>query len=239
MDRLTHLPAVASAEHAKVQGIAKRVLVDLAATVTTRDTERSIAARAIDMLAAHGVRDTWYYDCPALVLLGSRSCLSVSGRDYVPADEPVGDVNVVTVDLSPASGDLWGDCARSFFIEDSRVTDQPQRDDFRAGREAEHRLHEAMQTFTRPATTFGELYAFGNAEIGRHGYENLDYRGNLGHSIETKLADRRYIERGNDDPLGAAGFFTFEPHIRRKGEGWGFKHEDIYYFDASGRLNVL
>lgn len=230
---------MASAEHAEVQRIAKRVLVDLAATFTPRDTERSIAARATEMLAAHGIRDTWYYDCPALVLLGSRSCVSVSGRNYVPADEPVGVVNVVTVDLSPASGDIWGDCARSFFVEDGRATDQPQREDFRAGREAERRLHSAMQTFVRRATTFADLHAFGNAEVERHGYENLDYRANLGHSIETTLAGRRYIERGNNDALGTAAFFTFEPHIRRKGEGWGFKHEDIYYFDASGTLKVL
>ena len=35
----------------------------------------------------------------------------------------------------------------------------------------------------------------------------------------------------NHEPLGSVNFFTFEPHIRKAGGRWGFKHENIYYFD--------
>lgn len=51
-------------------------------------------------------------------------------------------------------------------------------------------------------------------------------------------ADRVYIERGNRKPLGDVGFFTFEPHIATPGSVYGFKREDIYYFE-NGLLKCL
>src|SRR5690349_20681993 len=90
------------AEHRAVQRIARQVLADLAPTICASDTEFAIAQRAVASLRSRGIMETWYHNCPALVLLGSRSCLSISGRDYVPAQEPVGrETNLVTVDLSP------------------------------------------------------------------------------------------------------------------------------------------
>lgn len=100
----------------EVQAIAKAVLAELGATICAQDTERTITDRAIQFLAKRGITETWYHNCPAFVLLGSRSCLSISGRDYVASDEPVGNVNLVTVDLSPSRDGVWGDCARSFYI---------------------------------------------------------------------------------------------------------------------------
>ena len=203
------------------------------------DTERTIAERATSLLSARGLTETWYYNCPALVLLGSRSCLSLSGRDYVPSDEPVGAFNVVTVDLSPMRGGLWGDCARTIPIEDGRCAFTPQVLEFRRGLEVEALLHQAMQEFVTPSTTFEELFAFGNSEIKRLGFENLDYLGNLGHSIASSRNARRYIEPGNRSPLSAVSFFTFEPHVRQANGRWGFKHEEIYYFDSGHRLHAL
>ncbi len=55
--------------------------------------------------------------------------------------------------------------------------------------------------------------------------------GNLGHSIATDKADRIYIEKGNGAPLGSVKYFTFEPHIAVKNSKYGFKKENIYYFE--------
>ena len=52
------------------------------------------------MLRGRGLTETWYYDCPALVLSGERTSVSASGRDYKPSNMPLGDFNLVTVDLS-------------------------------------------------------------------------------------------------------------------------------------------
>lgn len=94
------------------QAAAKQVLSRLGATISRNSTETTIATTAHHMLSELGYPETWYHDYPALVLLDSRSCLSVSGKEYEPAHETVGQHNLITVDLSPVSkkDGLWGDC---------------------------------------------------------------------------------------------------------------------------------
>jgi Xaa-Pro aminopeptidase len=225
--------------HSQVQAVAKAVHAALGTTITPADTERTIAQRATHMLIAQGISETWYYNCPAFVLLGSRSCLSQSGREYVPADEPVGMNNLVTVDLSPMQAGVWGDCARSFVIEEGRWTTAPKSEAFALGIDVEKTLHQTMRAFVTPSTTFEELYAFGNAQIQSHGFENLDFLGNLGHSIATRREDRQYIKAGNTARLATVPFFTFEPHVRKAKGVWGFKHEEIYYFDPQQQIQAL
>ncbi|MFO0919336.1 MAG: M24 family metallopeptidase [Planctomycetaceae bacterium] len=213
-----------------VQQAAKEVLGELAATITPKSTERSIAERAVALLAARGYAETWYYECPALVLLGSRSCDSKSGRDYVPATEPVGELNLVTVDLSPRAGNAWGDCARSYYVEAGIVRQKPVGSEFLVGYECERRLHEELLAFATRETTCHELHDFANDLIRSSGFENLDFLGNIGHSLGTKLEDRVFIDARQRRRLGEFPCFTLEPHIRQVGGRWGFKHENIYYF---------
>lgn len=227
------------ARHQAVQEIAKAVLAELGPTIGPSDSERTIGERATAMLADHGITDTWYHSCPAFVLLGSRSCLSISGREYIPSEEAVGSFNLVTVDLSPMRDEIWGDCARSFFVEDGACVLNPSHPVFLQGMNAERSLHAEMRNFVTPETTFGDLFEFANSEIKRHGFENLDFLGNVGHSIERQRQARRYIERGNSQMLVEADMFTFEPHIRHPNSSWGFKHENIYYFDDEGRVAEL
>ena len=222
-----------------MQSIAKAVLAELAGTIVPADCERSIAVRAGELLAARGITQTWYYDCPAFVLLGSRSCLSVSGRSYTPADEPVGETNLVTVDLSPLRDGVWGDCARSFFVEAGRCVQTPHRPEFRRGAEMEASLHKSMLASATADTTCAELYESATAAMQAGGFENLDSLGNLGHSIEPHRDDRCYLEAGNPRRLGDVGLFTFEPHIRAAGGVWGFKHEDIYRLGPDRRVEAL
>lgn len=222
-----------------VQAAAKSVLAELVNYITPGSTETSIAQNAADMLTQAGYPDTWYYNCPAFVLLGSRSSASVSGRDYVPDKEKVGLQNLVTVDLSPRSGNIWGDCARSFFVEGGVCRSLPIGEEFTRGYETEKSLHEIMLQFVNPETTFNELYELANASIIDAGFENLDFLGNAGHSICERREQRIYIEAGNNRRLGEVSCFTFEPHIRlRTGKG-GYKHENIYYFDESGKPREL
>ena len=82
-----------------------------------------------------------------------------------------------------------------------------------------------------PQTSMHDLYCAINQSIEDRGYRNLDFRGNLGHSIEKHLDDRRFIEGNNQDKLGDCELFTFEPHICGTDGLWGFKRENIYYFE--------
>jgi Xaa-Pro aminopeptidase len=225
--------------HRKVQDAAKAVLRELSEDIGMDDTEQSIAQRAVSALQRHGIRETWYYDCPALVLLGSRSCTSVSGRDYRPAQERVGQRNLVTVDLSPSHEGHWGDCARSFPVEEGRVTSAPKSAALVAGLAFVRRLQAAMRLFVKPQTTFHELAVWTGRQIESGGCANLDFRRNVGHSIAVRREDRLYIEEGNHRSLGDVSFFTFEPHVRAKDGAWGFKHEDIFFFNAAGTLEEL
>jgi len=210
----------------------------IAATISATSTERTIATAAKAILADLGLIDTWYYDCHAFVLLGSRTCLSLSGRDYVPAEEPVGTENLVTVDLSPCEGPLWGDYARSLCVEGGKFVEIPASSDFAEGLKVENDIHQLMAEFVTPDTSFHQLHEFANDAISAAGFENLDFMGNVGHSIESTRDKRRYVENGNHQRLGDVSCFTFEPHIRRRGGRWGFKHEDIYYFDG-GHCNAV
>ena len=94
-------------------------------------------------IKAHGITKTWYYACPALVLLGSRSCLSISGKVYEPSDEKVGSENLVTIDLSPLSNKIWGDCSRSFVVESGKVKSEGEikNQEFVEGLKVERELH--------------------------------------------------------------------------------------------------
>jgi Xaa-Pro aminopeptidase len=231
-------PALIAA-HREVQSAAKAVLSELAHDITPADTERSIAEKTVARLRRHGITETWYYNCPALVLLGSRSSLSVSGRDYEPGNEPVGELNVVSVDVSPSLKGHWGDCARSFLIENGRVTDRPVSAELSRGRRVLNELHAGMKSFMSSRTSFHELFCWANEQIAAAGFENLDFRGNVGHSIVTRREDRQYIEAGNHSKVSEVPFFTFEPHVREAGGNWGFKHEDIYFFGTDGQPEVL
>jgi Xaa-Pro aminopeptidase len=227
------------ANHRIVQHAAKAVLELLRTKIATTDTEASIAASAHAELCRLGFPDTWYHACPALVLLGSRSCASLSGRDYAPTDELVGAHNLVTVDLSPVRNGYWGDCARSFYVENGAVVDTPSSTDFAEGKRFLETLHTDMIAFVTPQTSFGQLFHWANERIKAGGFENLDFLGNVGHSIATQRQGRQYIEAGNAGRLSDVPLFTFEPHIRKVGGRWGFKHENIFFFDPHGRLEEL
>jgi Xaa-Pro aminopeptidase len=227
------------AECRAVQRIARQVLADLASTIGASDTEFSIAQRVVASLRSHGITETWYHDCPALVLLGSRSCLSISGRDYAPAQELVGETNLVTVDLSPMRAGGRGDCARSFFIENGRATAEPADEELARGKAFLQSLHAALPAFVKRSTTFHELFEWANARIAAAGFENLDFRRNVGHSLAVGAGHRRFIEAGSETRAGDVPLFTFEPHVRVAGGRWGFKHENVFFFSSAGDFAEL
>jgi Xaa-Pro aminopeptidase len=227
------------AQHRDVQNATKSVLASLASKISASDTESSIAETAYRELCALGFSETWYYKCPAFVLAGSRSCMSISGRDYKPNSEAIGQFNLVTVDLSPMKNDRWGDCARSFYVERGCVVSEPVTPELLSGKCFLQTLHAEMRTTVYPEMKFHELFEWTNDRIKNSGFQNLDFLGNVGHSIATRREDRQYIEAKNTCQLQAVPFFTFEPHVREVGGKWGFKHENIFYFNQDGHVEKL
>ena len=108
-----------------------------------------------------------------------------------------------------------GDYARTIIIQDGVVVDVDDitNEEWKNGLLMEDILHDELFQFATPQTTFEELYYYMNHLIEEKGFINLDFIGNLGHSIVKQKNARVYIEKGNSYCLGDVAFFTFEPHI--------------------------
>ena len=225
------------------QNIARETISELHGFVRVGMSEKEIETKALELMTKKGSNSWWYHGIGALVLLGKRSILSMSGRDYFASEENcVSENDVITIDLAPTVDGFWGDYARTLFVEEGRVAeeDAPQSPLFRQGLEAELYLHNQLMECATPEMTYEELFFKMNAEIRSLGFENLDVHGNLGHSVEIQEFDRIYIEQGSLLSFKKVGKpFTFEPHIRLIGGTFGFKRENIYYFDEQGSLLVL
>lgn len=106
------------------------------------------------------------------------------------------------------------------------------------GLQTEDRLHQELLKYVTVETTFEDLYFHMNHLIKEYGFINLDFLGNLGHSIVNRSEDRIYIEKGNKTKLSDVNYFTFEPHIGVLNSKYGYKKENIYYF-VEGKLVEL
>ncbi|MBQ8393925.1 MAG: aminopeptidase P family protein [Clostridia bacterium] len=186
-----------------------------------------------EYMLSHGADSFWYWDVGAFIFSGDGTAASVSGREYKTDDRQIKHNDIITIDLSPQRDSVWGDYARTLIVENGYVVtdiDCIQNIEWKRGLEAEEHLHEAMHSFVNTDTTFEELFHYINNEIKILGYVNLDFLGNLGHSIVKNKNDRIYIEKGNREKLSSVEAFTFEPHISTQKSAFGFKKEDIYTF---------
>lgn len=228
-------------EYVEVQRIAKRAMQRARAEIRPGMRLTGIRQLCEDEMRRLGANSFWYYGVGAFCFAGDETAVSVSGRQYHTSDRVIAADDVVTIDLSPQVGDTWGDFARTIVLEGGRVVETPAdiaRGEWKSGLLLEERLHAELLRFVTTDTTFHQLYAHMNAVIREAGFVNLDFLGNLGHSIVRSRDARVYIERGNHARLAEAGLFTFEPHIGLPGSAYGFKREDIYRFEA-GRLAAL
>lgn len=184
-------------------------------------------------MLSHGADSFWYWNVGAFVFSGDGTSVSISGREYKTDNQVIGVNDIITIDLSPQCNWIWGDYARTLIIENGYIVkniDCIQHHEWKNGLKMEQYLHEAMIDFVNENTTFEELFYYINHQIKANGYINLDFLGNLGHSIVKDKNFRIYIERGNTEKLSSVEAFTFEPHISLPGSLYGFKKENIYKF---------
>ncbi len=217
----------------EVQQIAKRTMTFIESEIKVGMSLKELRQLAENKMSALGATSFWYWDIGAFIFSGNETTLSVSGKHYRTADRIIKNEDIITVDLSPQVGNIWGDYARTIIIENGiAVTDinKINNAEWRNGLIMEEKLHNELLSFATPNTSFGQLYEHMNKFIIVNGFINLDFMGNLGHSIVTYKDDRIYIEKGNAATLGSVKYFTFEPHISVKGSAYGFKKENIYHF---------
>lgn len=232
---------VKSMGYFEVQKIAKQTIEYVRKTIRAGMTLLEVRDICEKKLLELGADSFWYWDIGAFIFSGDETTISVSGREYVTSDRIIMENDIITIDLSPQKQHIWGDYARTLVMENGKTVDcieQIQNDEWRNGLLMEERLHQEMLAFVTPETTFEELYLHINQFIIEHGFLNLDFMGNLGHSIVKNKDERVYIEKENHLLLSSVDYFTFEPHISIPDSKYGYKKENIYYF-SNGKLIEL
>jgi len=225
----------------EVQKIAKDTIEYIKNEIHTGMKLTEVRRLCEDKMLALGADSFWYWNIGAFVFSGDETTISVSGRDYVTSDRLIAADDIITIDLSPQNNNIWGDYARTIILEDGKVVDDIssiRNDEWRNGLLMEKELHAELLRFATPQTTFDELYFHINQLIADRGFINLDFLGNLGHSIVKDKNDRIYIEKGNATLLSSVDYFTFEPHISVKGSKYGYKKENIYYFESNRLIEL-
>lgn len=228
-------------EYRQIQQIARQTIEDVKGEIRPGMRLAEVRAFCERRLLELGADSFWYHGIGAFVFAGDETAVSVSGRQYVTSDRLIGKDDIVTIDLSPQKCGVWGDYARTIVLEDGVVrasVSEIRNEAWRAGLAMQERLHEELLRFATLRTTFHQLHAHINALLVREGFVNLDFHGNLGHSICRHMDERVYTEAGNHAPLSSVERFTFEPHIGLPGSPYGYKKENIYFFE-DGRLMAL
>lgn len=225
----------------KIQLAAKQTIKYVKSKIKPGMNLRDVRRLCEEKLLELGADSFWYWGIGAFVFAGDDTAVSVSGKQYITADRTVGGSDIITIDLSPQRGDIWGDYARTIIIENGKVVDDIdniENKEWKNGLRMEEKLHAELLAFVTRETTFEKLHEHMNEFIESNGFVNLDFMGNLGHSIVKEKGDRIYIEKGNTKKLSEVKYFTFEPHIAYPNSKYGFKKENIYYFN-DGKLAEL
>ena len=221
--------------YSQIQLAAKQTIEYIKNTIEPGMNLLEIRKLCEEKLLELGADSFWYWDVGAFVFAGDETTVSVSGKQYVTSDKIIENNDIITIDLSPQVGNIWGDYARTIIVENGKVVDDIeliQNQEWKSGLQMEEKLHTELFRFVTKETTFEELYYYMNEFIVENGFVNLDFMGNLGHSIVKVKSDRIYIEKENKAKLGAVNYFTFEPHIAFHDSKYGYKKENIYYFDG-------
>lgn len=228
-------------EYSKMQGLAKTTIEYIKNNIKAGMTLEEVRYLCEQKMLLLGADSFWYWNVGAFVFSGDETSISISGKRYQTSNRLIMDDDIITIDLSPQKNNIWGDYARTIVIENGKVVENIediQNIEWKNGLKMEDRLHQELIDFVTIDTTFEELFYHMNNFIVKNGFINLDFLGNLGHSIVMNSNDRIYIEKGNKKKLSDVNYFTFEPHISIKESKYGYKKENIYYFKDDKLLEL-
>ena len=183
-------------QYIEAQTIAKNTIEyirnNLRAGMTLLEVRNLCETKMIEL----GADSFWYWDVGAFVFSGDETVLSVSGRDYATSERIIAENDIITIDLSPQNGDIWGDYARTIIIENGKVveTDNVSNVEWKTGLLMEEFLHKEMCKFVTPKTTFEELYYYINCIIDEKGYIKTE------DGVHTNI-DKIYVAGDNKKKL--------------------------------------
>lgn len=97
-----------------------------------------------------GADSFWYWDVGAFVFAGDETTVSVSGKQYITTDRIIENNDIITIDLSPQAGQIWGDYARTVVVENGKVVDNIElieNQEWKSGLQMEDKLHAELFRF--------------------------------------------------------------------------------------------
>lgn len=224
-----------------MQDLNRKTMQYLMNTISVGMSLRDIKDMCEKYMLENGADSFWYWNVGAFIFSGDETTMSISGKRYKVANKIITNNDIITIDLSPQNNNYWGDFARTIIIENSKVINDInniQNQEWKNGLLMEKYLHEKLMQIVTVDMTFEELYYIMNDIIKDKGFINLDFLGNLGHSIVENQEERIYIEKGNQTQLSKVKMFTFEPHICIPNSKYGYKREDIYYFKRNKLIKL-
>ncbi len=227
--------------YSQVQEIARETMSYMMAMIKPGQNLIDVRKMCEQKMLELGADSFWYWDIGAFIFSGDETARSVSGRQYQTTDRIIMENDIITIDLSPQWNDIWGDYARTVIIENGIVKEtihDIKNEEWKNSLLMEERLHTKLKEYVTPDTTFEQVYDYFNDLINQSNYVNLDFMGNLGHSIVKRKEDRIYIEKGNTSRLSEVDLFTFEPHISTVGSRYGYKKENIYSFSNNKLIEI-
>ena len=182
----------------EVQLIGKQTIEFIKGVVRPGMKLEEVRRQCEEKMLELGADSFWYWDIGAFIFSGDKTAISISGKNYKTADKLIQKNDIVTIDLSPQWKNIWGDYARTIIIEDGKVVneiDSIRNKEWQEGLLMEQKLHRELSDYINENTTFEDLFYHMNAMIISEGFINLDFLGNLGHSIEKKVMTAYTLKR--------------------------------------------
>ena len=110
-------------QYKDVQNIAKMTIQFIKENIQPGMTLIEIRDLCETKMIELGADSFWYWDVGAFVFAGDETTLSVSGKECTTSERVIAENDIITIDLSPQNGDIWGDYARTIIIENGKVVE--------------------------------------------------------------------------------------------------------------------
>ena len=107
--------------YSRIQMVAKQTIEYIKKIIKPGMNLLEIRKFCEEKLLELGADSFWYWDVGAFVFAGDETTVSVSGKQYVTSDRVIGNNDIITIDLSPQAGNIWGDYARTIIVEMVRL----------------------------------------------------------------------------------------------------------------------
>ena len=99
--------------YSRIQLVAKQTIEYIKKIIKPGMNLLEIRKFCEEKLLELGADSFWYWDVGAFVFAGDETTVSVSGKQYVTSNRVIGNNDIITIDLSPQMGNIWGDYART------------------------------------------------------------------------------------------------------------------------------